>query len=834
MSRQLKLSTILLLSALSLLTFGQTAAEEPLLLRFSYWGNHEEHQFFTTVCREFEKENPGIRIKQEWYIGDYGRKLQLVLITGEAADIILMDDEIYPSYDVRGYLEDLRPYINRRSDELEQGLADELAYMETPKDQRDPSFQREYLPTALQSFNYRGRQGGLPWDGNPTLVFYNQDLFDRAGIPYPPDDWTWNDFRRIAKQLTIDEDGDGRPEQFGTNYGFGFLGFEPLLWSFGGAVLNEDHTRCRLQEPRAIEAAEFIYEMKMKDHSIAWSGEMEGFNTEVQLLTGRVGMVTAASYMIPQLNRVKEGGMRWGLAHMPFGPYGDRWTRVTWDGISLNAGTTPEKKEAAWLFIKNFINDRNMARIGTAQRGVPIRRSMVLKYYVKPETPVREETVLEAMDYGRLTPITPRYLELRDAMDTEFAELNVAEVTPEDQRLTPAEALARLEPKVNAVLDKEMADWAAQETGVRKKEGSSPWNALLIALCIVGAAFGAAMLFKPSRAGFLRQLEDARMIFRSKQARLEALEGILFASPWLMGLLLFTAFPIIFSIVLSFCRWDPYEPISTMRCIGLDNFTRALSTDKVTGDPLVLKALYNSFFYAVFAVPLGLMTSLGLAILLNQKIRGITIFRTTFYLPSIVSGVATVLLWMFIFNPVFGPLNAFLHSLNQLLDKTVVLSFITLPEPMWLQSPQWAKPAMILMSLWGAGGAGMLIFLAGLQGVPDQLYEVAELDGAGRFGKFWNITLPMLTPTIYFNLIMGIIGALKIFMQAFIMTDGKGGVDKSLLFYVLHLYNKAFVEFDMGYASALAWILFVVILALTLMVIRSSAIWVYYEGEKKR
>jgi ABC-type sugar transport system permease subunit/ABC-type glycerol-3-phosphate transport system substrate-binding protein len=815
---------------------GQAGAEdaetgEKTVVRFCYWANHVENAFYQEACESFERENPGISIKREWYVGDYGPKLQLVLITGKAADIILMDDEIFPRYSERGYLENLRPYIMRESDEIEKGLARELRYIDVPEAERDPNFDREYLPTALESFNYRGFQGGLPWDGNANLVYYNKDLFDKEGIPYPAKDWTWDDFREIAKKLTKDYDGDGRIDQFGTNIGFGWLGFEPHAWSWGGDILNEDRTKSVIQEPRSVEAAQFIYDMKMKDRSIAWSGEMEGFNAEVQILTGRVGMVPAMSYMIPALNRVPDA-MRWDIALMPIGPYGDRYTRVTWDGISIYAHADQEKKEIAWRFIKHIVGDGIQSSIGDRQRGLPIRRKIALEHYVSAETPAQEELALEATMHGRLTPITPRYLELRDAMNAEFALLNIAETLDEDAHVTPAECFARLEPKINAVLAKELADWEAKQAP--EETGESPLKALGLALLIVATAFGAAMCFPPARRGFLGQFAAARHMFGSKMGRVEAIEGILFASPWLLGLCFFTGFPIVFSIVLSFCEWDPYEPISAMKFIGAGNFARALSQDKVTGDPLVLKALYNTFYYAFFAVPLGICTSLGLAVLLNQKIRGITIFRTTFYLPSIVSGVATVVLWMYIFNPTFGPLNTFLHSVNNFLDKTVVLSFINLPEPKWLGDPAWGKPAMIIMSLWAAGGSGMLIFLAGLQGVPDQLYEVAELDGAGRFRKFWNVTLPMLTPTIYFNLIMGIIGALKVFMQAFIMTDGLGGADNALLFYVLHLYRKAFIEYEMGYASALAWILFSIILAFTLLVIRSSAVWVYYEGERKR
>lgn len=806
------------------------ASAPETVVRFCYWGNFRDNDFWRQICEDFERDHPGVRIRREWFVGDYGRKLQLLAITNSAADIIMMDDEIFPSYSIRGYLEDLRPYIERESDDLERDLAADLRFILTPEPERDPAYERRFLPTAIESFNYRGFQGGLPWDGNSVIVFFNKDMFDAEGIPYPEEDWTWHDFRDIARRLTRDLTGDGRNDQFGTNLMFDFLGFEPILWSFGGEVLNEEKTRSAMHGPRGVEAAQFVYDMKYVDRSMAWTGEVEGLLTEVQLLTGRIGMVMAGSYMIPTLNQVQDA-MRWGLAHMPIGPYGDRYTRVTWDGMSINAHTTPDKKEIAWRFIKYVLSDECQLRIGATQRGFPIRQHLVDASYNNPDTPAREEIAVEATRYGKLTPITPRFLELRDAMAVEFDRLNIAQVTG----LTPPEAFARLEHRINDVLAKDMADWA-RLAGEPVPEAEAPSG---VAFLIVAALAGAALLFALLRIPRVRarlryRVAETAHMLASRAGRIETLEGLLFAAPWLLGLVLFTAFPILFSIVLSFCDWDPYQPISEMRFIGLANYARAFSTHPVSGDPLVPRALYNTFFYAFFAVPLGLGTSLGLALLLNQKVRGITVFRTTFYLPSIISGVATVILWTYIFNPVFGPLNGAIRVANRFFEATGVLAFVSLPEPLWLNSPQWTKPAMIIMSLWGAGGAGMLIFLAGLQGVPTQLYEVADLDGAGRFRKFWNVTLPMLTPTIYFNLIMGIIAALKVFMQAYIMTDGTGGVDKSLLFYVLHLYVKAFIEFEMGYASALAWILFVIILAFTLLIVRSSAVWVYYEGERRR
>ena len=296
-----------------------------------------------------------------------------------------------------------------------------------------------------------------------------------------------------------------------------------------------------------------------------------------------------------------------------------------------------------------------------------------------------------------------------------------------------------------------------------------------------------------------------------KQARREALEGILFASPWLAGFLLFTAGPMIASFLLSFTRWNGITPFQDLRWIGGENYIRLLFQD-----PSFAKALRNTAFYALFSVPLGLSMGLMLALLLNQKVRGMAFFRTIFYLPSVVSGVATSMLWLWLFNPSFGGINWVLHRLR-------------LPEPGWLTDERTAIWVFILMSLWGAGNA-MLINLAGLQGIPIHLYEAAELDGAGPMARFRHVTLPMLSPTLFFNLVMGIIGSFQVFTSAYVMTEG--GPNEATLFYVLYLYQKAFEQFQMGYASAMAWILFAIVLALTLLVLRSSRLWVYYEGER--
>ncbi|MFC1806501.1 carbohydrate ABC transporter permease [Planctomycetota bacterium] len=299
-----------------------------------------------------------------------------------------------------------------------------------------------------------------------------------------------------------------------------------------------------------------------------------------------------------------------------------------------------------------------------------------------------------------------------------------------------------------------------------------------------------------------------------------AFTGYAFASPWLFGFFALTLGPMVLSFLLAFVKWDgiSFEGIDW---VGLGNYRRAWA------DPDVKTALSNTAYYSFLSVPMGLCVSLALAMLLNQKLRGIALFRTIFYMPSVIGGVATIMMWTWVFNPDYGLLNGALRWLLSVVA-VAVPGAARLELPRWLMEEQWAKPSLILMHLWGAGGA-MLIFLAALQNVPDSLYEAADIDGAGRLRKFIHITVPQISPAIFFNLIMGIIGSFQVFAQAFLMTNG--GPNKATLFYVLYLYNKAFQDFEFGYASALAWILFVIIMFFTLLVLRSSKVWVYYEGE---
>jgi multiple sugar transport system permease protein len=306
--------------------------------------------------------------------------------------------------------------------------------------------------------------------------------------------------------------------------------------------------------------------------------------------------------------------------------------------------------------------------------------------------------------------------------------------------------------------------------------------------------------------GIALRTRPAKQTRQLSLRRGEAIAGILMASPWIIGFLVFVAGPMIASLYLSMTRWDLF---TAPQWVGFENYVNLL-----TNDATFIQSLKVTLIYSVVSVPLQVIVGLILATLLNQKIRFLGVFRSIYYLPSVVGGLSVAIMFRWIFGTQFGLLNG-------------VLRIFGITGPSWLGDPNWVMISFILMSLWGSGSA-MLIYLGGLQGIPTELYEAADVDGAGTVSKFLHITVPMMTPVIFFNLVMGIIAALQEFVLPFAMTNG--GPANASLFIVLGLYRNAFQFFQMGYASAIAWILFIIILVLTIIIFRFSNAWVYYEG----
>lgn len=309
--------------------------------------------------------------------------------------------------------------------------------------------------------------------------------------------------------------------------------------------------------------------------------------------------------------------------------------------------------------------------------------------------------------------------------------------------------------------------------------------------------------------------------------------GLLFALPWLIGLSVFMAYPICSSLYFSFCDYSTLQPPVW---IGSQNYADLLN------DSVFYRSLSNTLVFALLALPGGLVTALLVAILLNSGVRGLPVFRTIFYLPCLIPAVASAMLWLWVLNGEYGILNYALNGvlrplaggINAVLESLGQERRVALLPPTWLSDPNWAKPALAIMSIWGCGST-MVIFLAGLQDIPQELYEAAEIDGAGWWRRLWHVTLPGLSPVIYFTLIIGLIGAMQIFTPAYIMGGGpQGGTSgmpaQSTLFYAIYLWAQAFEYLRMGYACAMAWILFVIIVVLTLIAHRTAGRTVTYAG----
>ncbi|MCM3744506.1 sugar ABC transporter permease [Sporosarcina luteola] len=293
--------------------------------------------------------------------------------------------------------------------------------------------------------------------------------------------------------------------------------------------------------------------------------------------------------------------------------------------------------------------------------------------------------------------------------------------------------------------------------------------------------------------------------------RMEGLQGYVFILPWIVGFIAFTAGPLIFSFAASFTN---YNITSQMDFVGFDNYENLF-----TADNLFWTSLYNTLYYVLFSIPLTTAGAIFLSALLNQDVPGIRFFRTIYYLPAVLSGVGVYLLWMQLLDPGTGLVNT-------------ALGWFGIPGPNWLFDPDWTKPALIFMKLWSVGG-GMLLYLASMQGVSKSLYEAAKIDGASSWQQFRFITIPMITPVIFFDIVTSLIGGFQIFQEAYVMSNGEGGPVNSMLFYNLYMWKKAFESFDMGYAMAMSWILFIIVFIITIINLKLAPRWVHYEGEER-
>ena len=664
----------------------------------------------------------------------------------------------------------------------------------------------DFYPASLEHVSFEGRLYAVPDWAIGMALYYNRDLFTAAGLvdplgnPLPPR--TWDDWLRYNEVLTR-RDEDGNLVRIGANP----RGYVPSLFTLatqlGGRFVSDDGRRCTMDDPKIGEAMRWLLRLtdqfggRRNLNAFVSSGRFSGIDP---LFVGGEAMRIEGQWYITNFARFGpdvdydvapiphfEGRPRvdfqittaWGI------PHGANNPELAWELIKWYL--SPEAQEIKVRETIEFTKNRGhpFTPFTTANRRI---NRLVEEKYVRDNPVFPEKTRRAYAGFVRrldtATWLRPVMTPAGQLMDQELARAFEAAALG---KLSGGEALEEARGRIQRALD---LYW--EEEDLPLVSWKRVWmGALALALGAAGLLAG-------------RARRAARSLGR--QRRGEALAGILCVSPWAIGFAVFMAGPVIFSVVLSFCRYSVLKPA---RWVGAANYVELFGDD-----PLFWKSLLNTM-YMMIGIPAGLVVGLALAMLLNRAMRGMSAYRTLYFLPSIVPAVASAILWLWIFHPTSGLMNQF-------------LAWFGIAGPTWLQSESWAKPAIIINGLWGAGG-GMIIWLAGLKGIPAHLYEAADIDGANWWARFRYVTLPMLTPYVFFNLVMGTIGTLQIFTQAVVMTGG-GPLD-STLFYVYYLFNNAFAYFRMGYASAMAWILFVVILALTLIQLKVAPRWVHYEGQ---
>jgi ABC-type sugar transport system permease subunit/ABC-type glycerol-3-phosphate transport system substrate-binding protein len=782
----------------------------------------------------FEKLHPTYRVTAttgtaQDATGDAQRLLSAIA-GGVPPDVVFFDRFAVGEWASKHALEDLSPYVDAQapSDPYRIDLSD-------------------YYPWALEEASYRppgasgpSRMYGIPTIADARFLYANLDLLRQEGLtddhgePVLPK--TWDDLRRYAKRLSRYR-VPGKMDSgllrlgFAPNFGDSFL----YMYAFeaGGRLLSADGLTATMDTPPVVRALRFMTDVY---DDLGGVEQANAFQQSFQagpfdpFVKGQVAMKIDGNWYLETLGDQKPD-MNFALAPapMPADELAKGRSPVTWaSGWALVVPATSRHKQAAFELIRYLRTWEVIKRLDESKRErkqnegrvylptVDANRSFTERIFrvnvfgnsdIPPRFKEAYRSLAALLDAPLIRPVSPvgQLLWRQQVRACEAATGHkyalAAKTTGEDEMSL---ALRRMQEPVQRQLD-ELARPLPKHV-----VGWLPYLAAYVAAIVgfIGAVLLASYRYRRSHGYRMRETGAA----------------LLFASPWIIGFVVLTGGPILFSIVLSFTR---YDVLSEARYVGLANYR------DVFADPVFYKSLLNTAFM-VLRIPLIMAVGLMMALLLNSGVRAIGFYRTGLYLPVAMPIVASCLLWTWIFNSPESFLN---QSLRFCFDTTpahafewVVSRFTSQPfhldAPLWLQDPRFSKVALVVMNVWAAGG-GMVIWLAGLQSIPKQLYEAANIDGAGAIRRFWHITLPMLSPYILFNSIVGLIGTMQIFTEAYIMTAG-GPLD-STLFFAYYLFRQAFQFFRMGYASALAWILFVVVLALTVVQLRLSKRWVHYD-----
>lgn len=709
----------------------------------------------------------------------------------------------------------------------------------------EPIREEEYFESTWDEAVYvdplTGERGlyGIPANADNRVLLYNKDILvrhgyvDENGEAKPPQ--TWEELEEMALAMT-ERDEAGRIQTIGfiPNYGNSWLYL--YGWQAGGEFMSEDGREVTLNHPRIVEALTYmkrIYDQLGGARTVyAFQDTFQGGELD-PFIQGKVAMKIDGVWIMESLAFYGRD-LNFGAAPppMPQRELDKGREHISWvGGWAYAIPSTAREKDGAWELTRFLSSWRAHKIMEESQyftfisQGRPYiprqfphrdRNEWSFRHYVMEDDALEDRfkdaiaQFHDLLEHSRFRPVTPVGQKLWNAQIWAMEDALFG-------RRPPRESLdyytAIVQRDLDMILD-------PPEGRPIKSWGWFFWlyGILIVSVATLVYVWDTRPEFR-TKSGMTRVFAPFRFMLGGEKLaptqlegkkgsyfRAEWKHGVICALPFLIGFTVFTGGPILFSIIVSFTTFDVLNPAVFT---GIYNYLFMLF-----GDELFWISVYNTVFM-IIGVPLGMALGLGIALLLNLKVRGVAVWRTLFYLPSIVPVVAASILWIWIFNPESGLINATLAQFG-------------IDGPKWLQDPATSKWALILMGLWGAGG-GMIIWLAGLKGISESYYEAAAIDGANVWQQFRYITIPMLTPYIFFNLVMGLIGTFQIFTQAFIMTAG--GPVNSTLFYVYHLFNNAFRYLNFGYAASMAWFLFLIVAVITAFQMKFSSKWVHYEGD---
>jgi multiple sugar transport system permease protein len=770
--------------------FAADPRTELVVLHWSGEGGPEEDEIVERSLRDFEAANPGLRVTRinPGDAGSFYTKLQTMMAAGEPPDVFYVGNERIPSFASLGLLEPLDRFVAQDAESAAPGAL-KLG---------------DFWPQVVDAFRFdgsnagRGTLWGIPKDFTTVGFYWNKDVFRRAGVPAPKPDWTWDDFIETARAIGRAAGPDGE-RYVGAEFVTWPAMVRAYLFTEGcDAVGPGGWDDLRLSDPKAMAALERLRAWRHDEENALTSGRSKLATGSAVFATGKVGMAGPfGRWVVPEYRRIRD--FDWDFAPLPRGSErANIILTVSWS-ISSQSAHKPE----AWKLVRWLTNEEGQkaqARLGLA---IPSNRAAAESdAFVDAAKPENDRGYLDAVAVSRVIdwPANPKFEQLLGS--------NLDEGLKTGNK-----------PLAQAVGDFESL-WRAERASPLGRGGFPPVPWVAIAAAAAGVAASGALWVAWARR---------RRPLPPGEAREERI-GYLMASPWLVGFAVFMAFPVFLSLVLSFTGWRGLSTLGEAKWVGWGNYAQLLADD-----PRFWASVRVTLYYVLVAVPLGQGLALAAAVLMHQKVRGIPFFRAAWYLPSVLAGVGVAVLWRWVFDSDAGLMNQLLGAGIGAADwvlSVVGLGPTGLTPPHWFgrDAATWGVPAFAIMNAWFVGGS-MMIYLAGLQGIPDELGEAAQVDGIGRVRRFTSITLPMLGPVILFNVLMAVIGSFQVFTQAFIMTGGEPG--DSTRFYVLYLFNQGFEYYEMGYASAMAWLLLLAVLAVTVAILRSSARHVYYEALRK-